>query len=298
MLFNDPVGVLLGFQDSDADTFDDDLDGDMIFGRSGQDLGTPDPANPGTFIAPFDGTPDQTAPQDNDDLVSYVPVFNELTATSYIDISGLDLTLTSAIGGRFQEFACSHGFGMSWLFGVRYLDIDDVFNVRGTGGLYDETTLNTSIENFIIGPQFGLQLYSGEGPVRFSSDIRCLNGINLIDGQQTGIVASNATATASAHDAAQPGGRNVNRPINLTEMAIRNTFESNQYSPVFEWRLDAAFAPTRFLRLRAGYTGMYIGEVARASGNTVYTLPSFGFASTARDGVYVNALTLGIEVFH
>jgi hypothetical protein len=42
------------------------------------------------------------------------------------------------------------------------------------------------------------------------------------------------------------------------------------FSPIGEWRFGAQYRVTKSILLRAGYTGMWLGSIARASSNTAY----------------------------
>jgi hypothetical protein len=42
------------------------------------------------------------------------------------------------------------------------------------------------------------------------------------------------------------------------------------FSPIGEWRFGAQYRVTQSILLRAGYTGMWLGSIARASSNTAY----------------------------
>ena len=278
---NDPVGVLLGFADGNGDNIDDDLNGDNIYGRNGQDLGTPDGL--GGFAPPFDGIPDTPAPQDNGDLVRWVPIFDNLSARNYVSISGLELARTRAIGNFAEESHWLQGF--YWSLGVRYLDLDERFRLRATGSFYDETNIATSIENFIIGPQVGLGYQRTFGGWELGGSLRFLPGVNLQRGTQQGTIASNADDTST--------GRN--EPLNLNPMAFATVQDSTEFAPVLEWRADATYALTRHLGLRVGYTGWFMGGISRASTSIDYTLPTFGFDLDNDDQIIAHALTLGAE---
>jgi hypothetical protein len=282
LLFNDPSGMLLGFQDANGDNIDDDLNGNNVYGRFGIDLGTG--AGGGVFNPPMDGNPDATAPQDNGDLVSWIPIFDELTASSYTDVSGLEI---SYVHGRPTSSPSSSA--VNFLLGVRYLDIDDRFHVVGRGGIYDETDLRTASQNLVIGPQVGMVMARSIGPWAFAGELRYVPGVNFIKGRQRGTFASNAATTA--------GQSNFNRPLNLHSFAVANNFEDETFSNVIEWRIDSSYALTDFLAIRAGYTGMFLSEIQRGTGNLVYTLPGLGFASANGEDMTLHALTLGLEFY-
>jgi len=76
-----------------------------------------------------------------------------------------------------------------------------------------------------------------------------------------------------------------------------NATANAQFSPVAEWRVEASYFVARWLSLRCGYTGMYLGNVSRASSRMNYTLPDFGLVNNnENEAVFSNALTLGIEI--
>jgi len=286
MLLSDPNGNLLGFRDANGDTYDDDLDGDRIYGRSGEDLGTPVPNNPGTFILPFDGVPDQPTPQDNGDLITWVPSFSELRVRSKTNINGVDLMRVSSMG--------QHGF--SWMWGVRYIDLKSRFNVLGLGGPFDNTRIDGEVENFVFGPQIGLRYAKTQGLVRGSAQIRFMPGANILDARQSGTVAGNTDAIA-AYDDSQPGGRNVNRPINLSPSSFTNSVEDENFSSVVEWRINWGISPLPSMWTGIGYTGMYLGEFTRCAGNFTYELPNFGFSELEKESLFIHALTWRLEFY-
>ena len=212
--FSDPFGVLLGFADSNDDGFDDDRDGDRVYGRSGRDLGAPDPVNLGQFLPYFDGIPDEPAPQDNGDLVSFLPIFDELEVSNVLNISGFELTRFRSLGRRGRPFA-------HFLLGVRYVDMDENFYFRGSGSFMDETTVETKVENFILGPQIGVGFCRSHGHWGMDGSVRALAGVNRQRGRQTALLATNATDSMGM----------ANAPLNLTPMASADSQKSTQFSP-------------------------------------------------------------------
>ena len=276
--FADPYGLLLGFLDGNGDGIDDDLDGDRIYGRSGRDLGTPDEENPGSFFPFFDGIPDDTAAQDNGDLTTFLPVFDELEVSNRLDITGFELTRFRAFGRGDRPFA-------HILLGVRYVDMDEDFFLRGSGSFLDETTVRTKVENFIIGPQVGVGFCRNHGAWGLNGSARALAGVNRQRGRQTAIVGSNATDSMGA----------ANAPLNLNPTASSTAQRSTQFSPFFEVRGNVYYNLNSWLSVNVGYTGWYASGISRAAGSIEYTLPTFGFDIDNNDDLLAHALTFGLQ---
>lgn len=274
--FADPWGMLLGFSDGNDDGVDDDLNGNGIYGRNGRDLGTPDDLNPGTFLPTLDGIPDTPSAQDNGDLVSFVPVFDELEVSNQINISGLELSRFRSLGGSQR---------VNFLLGVRYLDIDERFFLRGSGSFLDEMRVTTNVENFIIGPQIGIGLCRSRGHWGTDASIRALAGVNRQRGRQTAILASNASDSMGA----------ANGPLNLSPSASSSTQSSTQFSPVVELRAGVWYNVTSFSAIRLGYSGFYVGGISRAATSIDYRVPTFGFDIDNNDDLIAHAFTAGLH---
>lgn len=282
VLFADPTGMMLGFStalDGEGNEVDADINGNYVYGRNGVDLGTLDP-NTNLFGLPFDGVIDQPAPQDNGDLVTFIPIFNNLSARSDTSLSGLALT-------RFRDSRVGASRGCNgrcfkWLYGLRYFNLKDRFNVTATGGdIFEEFRISANSRNFIIGPEIGACIGRSVGPWSFSGQARVTPGINFI--------RSNQAATFVAAEDVTPR----DAPLNTFSFASSNRNETEQFSLSAEWRGEVAYALTSFASVRAGYTGLFLGEVARSS-DVTYAIPDLGL-STSRSDVYVHALTMGLE---
>ena len=280
VLFADPTGMMLGFAsalDGNGDEIDADVNGNYVYGRDGVDLGTLDPAT-NLFVPPFDGIVDAAAPQDNGDLVSFVPVYDRLSARVDTRASGLALSRLrdSRVGG------CRGGC-FKWLLGVRYINIKERFSLVGLGSdIYEEMRLNARTKNFIIGPEIGMCVGRSTGPWSLSGQLRFTAGANFLRSRQ------------SANFIAADTGQTRDVPLNLFSYGTSNNDEEESFSAIVEWRADAAYALSRYWLLRIGYTGMLIGEVGRASDIT-YRIPDLGIAGDRSD-LYIHALTLGAEL--
>lgn len=275
---SDPDGLMLGYQDSDNDGIDDDVNNNQIHGRSGQDLGTPDATTPGTFIAPFDGTPDQGAPIDSGDLVNWLITFSTFTATNSTDLTGFEL----------MDVFRPNGAGVhtvDWFYGLRYLEFRERFGVVASGGTLDTSSWNVDSDNDILGPQIGVRWAANREWFRFTAEGRFLAGYNFQSDRLNGGIAMNASAGGS------------NGPVALEASSFNSLQHNSEFSPMGEWRMEASYYASSWLAFRIGYTGMAIGGVSRASPKVSYALPNFGLTGAGSDEtLLVNGLNIGLEI--
>lgn len=273
----DPDGLMSGYQDSNGDTFDDDLDFDNLFGRHGEDLGTPDGA--GGFLAPFDGIPDTPAPADTGDLVTYLVTFGSMSAHNNTEMTGAELMNIYRTAGSNGDHT------LDWYYGMRFLKIRDRFMISGSGGFLDAMTLDTDVVNDIVGPQIGGRWSHRTGSLVLSVEGRFLLGYNFQRSEQSGHVATNAS----------PGGQNA--PVSLTAHTANHALTDEQFAPLGELRFDMAYKINRTAAFRFGYTALVTTGIGRASEQVVYGLPTFGLNAGDNDQtLFSNALTFGLEL--
>jgi hypothetical protein len=284
MVFRDPEGYLLGYSDADGDGIDDDINLNNTYGRHGVDLGTPNPDYPPTlppYIAPFDGEIDQAAAPDTGDLLEYQVIFSQLTARNELQLFG-----TEWMGVHRADWATPlHGLDL--YYGVRYLDVEDVFAVTATGGELGDSAWAVDADNRIVGPQIGGRWWLARGRTTFGVEGRFLAGANFQRTELSGNIASQA----------QPGRQN--HPTFLVPNSFSSVIDETEFSAVGEVRLDAAYHAYDWLAFRVGYNALLVGGVSRASGKVIYELPSFTLTNAnSQDTLFISALTLGVEVRH
>ncbi|MGI9177501.1 MAG: hypothetical protein ACR2IT_06555 [Pirellulales bacterium] len=175
-------------------------------------------------------------------------------------------------------------------------------DVLGIGG-YDSLTglgastplqagsWETNSYNNMIGPQFAMLLESNVGRWTFSSEFKFAAAMNF---QNTLYRGSNfpdsigadylrATFNPSVTNSSSGGGSNAANTVTLQppplflqiygvgqQNATNAAEHSLVFSPIGEWRFGAQFKVSQSILLRAGYTGMWLGSIARASTNTTY----------------------------
>lgn len=260
----DPLGLLDGFQDlldengnPNPDGYDDDIDGDRVFGRSGRDTGV-------------DGIPDIDAPTDLDDAGSWVISFDQLHVRDVFEFSGAELNRSIDRSPNLQ-----------WFYGIRYADFREHFSLTGSGGALSPFELSTSAKNQIIGPQFGMRYNQAFYKFILNVEGRFLPGYNYQSATQRG----HLTLRGSSGPAAWVGPN------------IRRTVDNDEFSAVGEWRVSAILPINRFAAFRFGYTGFVMSGISYASPKVVYQLPSFGVSDvSSNETILVSAFTVGLEI--
>jgi len=149
----------------------------------------------------------------------------------------------------------------------------------------------TNTYNNMVGPEFGMLFESQAGRWTFSSEMKFTAAFNwqnnLYRGSNfpdsVGADYLRATFNPSVTNTASTGGSDSANTVTLQppplylqlygvgQQNATNAAEHNfVFSPIGEWRLGAQFRVSQAITLRAGYTGMWLGGIARASTNTGY----------------------------
>ncbi len=191
--------------------------------------------------------------------------------------------------GRSEQL--HNGGFFEWFVGPRYMEFDDTFVVIGTGGILDASFWSTKAQNHIIGGQLGARYFQKRGRWMLSGEGRFLAGLNCQNIHQTGRLGSQLTP---------PGG--TGEPLVMGPTNISNTAYIHQWTPGVELRLDFRYQITRSVSFRAGWTGIFLDNMARASSMIDYTLnPNENFymgilRDQNRQTVFMNGVTIGIDV--
>jgi hypothetical protein len=272
---------LAGYQDSNGDGIDDDIDADVVHGRHGRDLGTPDTANPGAFILPFDGIPDEpVAPPDFGDLVRYLVTFNNFSTRNQVTMTGFELMRVK----RVTNSPCSR---FDFFYGARYLNIEDDFSANGSGGVLDRTYWDLAVQNRIIGPQFGGRFTHRYKSWAVNLEGRAMLGCNFQDGVLQGQLATETNNVLTGQ----------NEPVALIPTAFNHNRNNTEFSPVGEWRAESLWDISDRLTFRVGYTGTVIDGFSYASPKVVYVLPTLGLSDRASsETVFSHAISFGFDL--
>jgi hypothetical protein len=94
-----------------------------------------------------------------------------------------------------------------------------------------------------------------------------------------------------------PATQRLNQPLNLQPTQSNSSRNYVEFTPAFELRAKLMYQLFRQVNLSAGWTGTYIDGVLRSSNQVNYVLPAFTLQTGQnRQGVFLNGLTLGIEI--
>jgi hypothetical protein len=150
-------------------------------------------------------------------------------------------------------------------------------------GAWDTDTFNN-----MVGPEFGLLFESQSGRWKFSSEFKFTAAFNWQNNLYRGanfpdsIGADYLRATfnpsvTDSNDGSDPNQQALAAPplfLQIYGVGQQNATNAAEhrfvFSPIGEWRFGAEFKVSQAITLHAGYTGMWLGSIARASTNTGY----------------------------
>jgi hypothetical protein len=237
-----------------------------------------------------------------------------------VEANYLHRFLTRHEGGTFEMFMGARYFEFNDRFTVQTSVDPDAHNQPVTVGNVDSglTTLNAGVPSFlggsswntvannhVVGPQIGLRWFIKRGRWTFSTEGRFMAGLNLqsieqqVDmgpnlspGPQTVVTVNPATGDTSYNYVYQPF-----EPRAMQHTTATHVEYSREWAPAYELRIEGRYQLTRAIQFHAGWTGMWMDGVARASSLINYTVPAMGInMADNREGVLLNGLTLGFDV--
>ena len=142
VIFEDPFNTLLGFVDLDGDGLADDLNGDGII--------------------------------DDNDQLRFGVTFDDMHVVNSTELSGVELM---SIRRKRRTY---RGAFVEMYLGVRYLEVDDRFDVVARGGVLADSSWNQRALNRIVGPQFGFRWHKRNGRWDLGIQGRAMMGANFI----------------------------------------------------------------------------------------------------------------------
>lgn len=234
-----------------------------------------------------------------------VPVPNSdppVSATRELPVTVYDVLMTHSLSTWGVELMYLHrnltrhgGGTFEWFIGPRFLYLEDDFaiytgsspeGVTATSFL-GGSTWHSSAENNIIGGEIGLRWFKKQGRWMFSTEGRFLAGLNC----QNIHVQSNLGPNLN------PGG---GADFNPETMGPNNTTRqeyAREFSPAIELRLEGRYQITRAISFHAGWTGLWVDNIARGSAVIDYSVPSMGVdMSGNKQSIFMNGLTLGVDI--
>ncbi len=180
----------------------------------------------------------------------------------------------------------------------------DTLTGRGAGSPLQTGAWETDTYNNMVGPEFGMAFEADRGRWTFTSEFKFTAAFNwqnnLYRGanfpESIGADYLRATFNPSVTNTATAGSSSPTNtvqlqppPLFLQIYAVGQQNATNAakhefvFSPIGEWRFGTQFRVSQAITLRAGYTGMWIGSVARASSST-------GYRSVRRPSQYAEPL--------
>ncbi|MGD0519417.1 MAG: BBP7 family outer membrane beta-barrel protein, partial [Thermoguttaceae bacterium] len=185
-----------------------------------------------------------------------------------------------------------NGGFFEWFIGPRYIEFDDTFLVNAQGS----PTLGncywiTEAQNHIIAGQIGGRLFKKQGRWTVSTEGRALAGLNCQNVHQNGELGIGIT----------PGVLGSGQPYYMGPTSVNHNEFIREFTPGVELRLEARYQITRSVDFRAGWTGLWLNNIARGSEMINYTLdPEHTWMGILRDhnrdNVFINGLTIGIDI--
>ena len=256
--------------DDDTITFirlTDDLDEDLI---------------PGAAIIVDPVTMQITLLTDFDDLHTFNIAFDQVVVRTRTKMHGVEAMWTHELTNRhYQAKHQNNHFELG--AGARYLQVEDYFSFLANGGILGQTFSNTWLDNQIVGPQVRAKWVNQRQRWRLSGTTSFVFGYNVQDWSQENAIGAELV----------PGA--TNRLLYAQPTYSQQGIALDDFSPVGELRLEAAYYVTQALALKAGYTGMYVGNIRRAATSVRYYLPDMGFRDSGTQDLISNGVDLGID---
>ncbi len=302
--FDTPAGYLLGFRDylnflagaaigtqvgpvafvgnfgglTEPDIDDDD--GTFDFIRLTDDID--EDGIPGAVIIIDPVTGGLTTLTDFDDLHQFNIAFDQVIVRTRAKINGVEAMWTHELTNRHMQAKHQNNF-FELGVGARYLQFEDYFSFLADGGILGRTSSDTWLDNNIVGPQVRAKWINQRQRWRLSGTASFLFGYNTQNwSQENGIGAELV-----------PGA--TNRLLFAQPTFSQHGLTRDDFSPVGELRLDAAYYLTQSVALKVGYTGMYIGNIRRAATSVRYFLPDMGFRDSGTQDLISNGVDFGID---
>ena len=169
----------------------------------------------------------------------------------------------------------------------------DTLTGIGAGTPLQTGEWETDTFNNIAGPEFSLLFETNRGRWKFMSEFKFTAGMNWqnnlyrganfpnslgADYLRTTFNLTNAPSTQTSDQTTGGATQTQNAPppmfLQLYGVGQSNATNSAEhrfvFTPIGEWRFGTEFRLSQAILLRAGYTGMWLGNIARASTNTGY----------------------------
>jgi hypothetical protein len=227
-----------------------------------------------------------------------VTAFDNLSYANSTTLGGVELV-------RMNRGPVLHGGGFfDVLYGARWFQLGDRFTVLGSNGdpadpLNTITYINplgnsfwnTETENNLVGPEIGLRWFRQKGRWKTTLEGRFLTAANFQNYKQRTVLGDQIS---TINDLLQ-NTDNVVIPRRFYGLGTNSELYSTVFSPLGEWRASVSCQLSKAFSIRVGYTGMVVGNVARASNSITYNTEQLVGIKKNRETFFVNGLDFGVE---
>lgn len=235
---------------------------------------------------------------DFDDLHEFNIAFGTLRVHTVTDTSGIEAMWTQVLTN--QRYMAKHQNNhLEFSYGARFLRFNDRFRVDADdpadvasfpagvhGGIMGYSFWDTGFDNQIFGPQVAMKWINQRERWLLSANAKFTFGYNVQDWDQLGGIGTEFI----------PGA--TNRPLYAQPTYFSYSKQLQDFSPIAELRVEAAYRLTQSVALKAAYNGMFVGNVRRAANSVRYALPNMGFRDAGTQNFLVNGLSFGVELRH
>ena len=183
----------------------------------------------------------------------------------------------------------------------------------GPGVVLADSNWNVEAENHIIGPQLGGRWFRKNGRWTLNAEGRFFAGLNMQNIRSHGVLGSELDApqpwnwALEEEEIGDPpitfitgGGPYLYAPLLRSPYKFDHTVHLREWSPGAELRLELMFQLTDAVSLKAGWTGLWLGGIARGCAMPDYTLSDASVMGINRRNndqvVFVNGLNVGLTV--
>jgi hypothetical protein len=219
------------------------------------------------------------------DLHEFNIAFERLEVHNNTNTEGVEALGTQELSNR-HFMAKNQNNYFTFMYGARYFRLYDDFRVDGFGGVLGKSYWDTAIRNNVVGPELGVRWVNQRQRWQLSADTRFTFGYNVEDWTQSNGIGQELI----------PGA--LNRLLYAQPTYSHHELMLDDFSPLGELRVEAAYYLTQNISLKLGYNGMYVGNIRRAATSVKYALPDLGFQDSGTQNLLVNGATFGIEFVH
>lgn len=211
-------------------------------------------------------------------------IVEQIRAENKTDLWGGEIMRTWRMPRAQRPFAPT----LDLMLGMRYMLFEDDFFVTfESTAMGQDNLIATEGNNNLVGPQVGVRYYQQWGPFSFATEGRFFAAWNFQDLKQRVELDPAAAAAIAALGAGS-----------AIPNAYTNHRDEAEFAPAGEFRVEGAYLVTNKVRVRAGWTGMYLSNIARPSNMVDYSIGRFGFLDENSYEVFTHGIHIGVEVNH